>query len=248
MPATAQKIVNRPTASAVPPLRTRHTPDATRPANATGLAYVKSSPHAARFSGLIKQPAAARPARDIPVLATAPRAASRQTAAENTAVAADASQPSLPTTARAASPLPPASAASPTPVNPAPAGTASAIATGGAGAAAMRAAADKAGSEALPPVLHTPPTPATGGSLGRIASAPPSAPQAQALLQAQRILADCARNEARVSHLAVARQQALHLHLAGRRALLFGLFAHSVASVRAAVLNRKFRLMDATAR
>ncbi len=84
--------------------------------------------------------------------------------------------------------------------------------------------------------------------LGRIAAAPRSPVQAEALTQAQLINDDCARSESQVSRIAAARRQQISTYFSGARQGLSNFFTRSIATVQAVITSQQAVLMAAVTR
>lgn len=84
--------------------------------------------------------------------------------------------------------------------------------------------------------------------LGRIAAAPRSPVQAEALTQAQLINDDCARSESQVSRIAAARRRQISTYFSGARQGLSNFFTRSVATVQAIITGQQAELMAAVTR
>ena len=84
--------------------------------------------------------------------------------------------------------------------------------------------------------------------LGRIAAAPRSPAQAEALTQAQLINDDCSRSESQVSRIAAARRQQVSTYFSGARQGLSDFFTRSVTAVQAFITGKQAEIIGAVTR
>ena len=84
--------------------------------------------------------------------------------------------------------------------------------------------------------------------LGRIAAAPRSPVQAEALTQAQLINDDCARSEAQVSRIAAARRQQISTYFSGARQGLSDFFTRSVTTIQTFIAGKQAEIIGAVTR
>lgn len=84
--------------------------------------------------------------------------------------------------------------------------------------------------------------------LGRIAAAPRSPVQAEALTQAQLVNDDCVRSESQVSRIAAARRQQISTYFSGARQGLSDFFTRSVAAVQTFITGKQAEIIGAVTR